>query len=165
MLKSYGRFFVCCALSLFGVTFTNNVLAATSDDTVVIEFKDGTSVEYELQSKPVVTFLASALDVSTDVASAEYDLGKVAGFHFSKTSTGIRDVLNGQQVKISYLTNYQVVLCGASGLRCSLYNAGGYLVSEKQVDTNDFTLSLTGLPDGIYLLKLSNGCSLKFLKK
>lgn len=147
------------------VVSTVCAFATETHDVITIEFKDGTSVEYELLSKPKVYFAPPVMVVTIGNASVEYEIKNVSDFHFSLAATDVREVLEEHRVRISYVSNDLVNILGALACNASLFDIGGHLLRKQKIDTNDYTISLVGLPKGVYLLKLSNGYSLKISKK
>ena len=166
MVKKENSSFLYRLLAVMAfVVSVVSAFAAETHDVITIEFKDGTRVEYELQSKPKVYFAPPVMVVTTENASVEYEIKNVSNFHFSVAATNVREVLEEHRVRMSYVSNDFVNILGALACNVSLFDVGGHLLRKQEIDKNNYTVSLVGLPQGVYLLKLSNGCSLKISKK
>ena len=139
-------------------------IAATAQSQLAIKLVDESVVRFALTDKPAISFEGDQLLVKSDVAEAAYDRTDVAEFYFEPVGTSIGQTTAGQ-LRFSYLDNETVSVEGASeALR--LYDQGGRLL-QAPVSTvgNKQTLSLNGLPAGVYLIKISQQQTIKIFKK
>ena len=102
------------------------------------------------------------LYVDTDKTTATYSLYDVSEYAFGEAATGIRGISttngvsrNGDNIVFHGVDTKKVVVC----------NFGGAIVNADVKGNNGYTtVSLTCLPQGVYIIKVS-GTSVKINKK
>lgn len=120
---------------------------------------------YDLGDKPVLTYSEANLVVKTNIASAEFPLGKVAKYYFAESDpTGIVTT----QGKMGYLfvTEEGVRMTGFEpSLQVKLYTVSGQFLQEYRTsEEGSLEISLKGQPQGVYLIQL-NTTTIKVIKK
>ena len=103
--------------------------------------------------------------MKTNIASAEFPLGKVARYYFAESDpTGVVTT----QGKMGYLfvTEEGVRMLGFEpSLQVKLYTVNGQLIQEyKTSEEGSLEISLNGQPQGLYLIQL-NTTTIKVIKK
>lgn len=131
---------------------------------VNIDFKDATEIQFQLADKPELTFAGDKFVITAGTEVAEYDYATVAGYHFTNVATAIDNVAKGSLV-VRFADNENVVVEGNEAFTASLYDTAGRQLDRKASTGGTATLSLAGQTAGIYVVKLSDGKSFKFLKK
>lgn len=144
-------------------------IAANAEVLIVEQNKEGSQetekTYYNLGDKPVLTYSGANLVVKTNIASAEFPLGKVARYYFSETDpTGVATAQDG--MGYLFVTEEGVRMSGFEPfLPVSLYTVNGQLIQEyKTSEEGSLEISLNGQPQGIYLIKLST-TTIKVIKK
>lgn len=135
--------------------------ASAADDALNLTMKNGTVHSFLLAEKPVITMGDGKLNVTTDNATATYDLYDVSQYAFG-TSTGINDVStsgnfsrNGDNILFGGVEAKNVTVCTLDG---SCVNATVAAIA------NGTTVSLSSLPSGVYIIKAGN-VAIKISKK
>ncbi|MBR0432385.1 MAG: leucine-rich repeat domain-containing protein [Bacteroidaceae bacterium] len=124
---------------------------------VVIWTKDGEKCVYLLKEEPKISFTQEELLIETATMSATYPLSEFRCITYKEDDdnplvTGIMDVEDGNGRFGESLSFVDM----AEGTPVSIYSANGTLVSEFHLSASHRTLSLSGLPQGIYLVKVNN---------
>ena len=144
------------------VAFGFNAPASAADEALNLKMKDGTIHSFILNERPVITMGDGKLYVDTDKTTATYSLYDVNEYAFGEAATGIRGISttkgvsrNGDNIVFHGVDTKKVVVC----------NLGGAIVNADVKGNNGYTtVSLTCLPQGVYIIKVS-GTSVKINKK
>ena len=124
---------------------------------LVVETKDHVKTTYMLSDKPQVTFEGNNLHIVSEKADATYNLLDVLNFTYETQSvTGVSE-LREEPATIDYNNGELVV----SGLKAndavSIYAMDGKLVQQQTASRGGtFRLSLSSLPQGVYIVKVGN---------
>lgn len=159
-MNKIKRLALCVAMT---VAATVGAMAQDSFTYVNIDFKDESMVQFQLADKPELTFANDKLNVTAGTEVASYDYATVAGYHFTSEATAIQSVAKGSLV-VRFTDNENIVIEGNDAFTASLYDTTGRLLDSRSA-TGTATLSLAGQTTGVYVVKLSDGKSFKFLKK
>lgn len=144
------------------VAFGFNATASAADEALNLKMKDGTIHSFILNERPVITMGDGKLYVDTDKTTATYCLYDVSEYAFGEAATGIHGISttngvsrNGDNIVFHGVDTKKVVVC----------NLGGAIVNADVKGNNGYTtVSLTCLPQGVYIIKVS-GTSVKINKK
>lgn len=143
-----------------------STISAMAQDTytyVNIDFKDESVVQFQLADKPELTFADDKLNVTAGTEVASYDYATVAGYHFTNEPTAIDQAVKGSLV-VRFTDNEHIVIEGNDAFTAVLYDTAGHLIDSRRA-AGSATLSLAGQSAGVYVVKVSDGKSFKFLKK
>lgn len=148
--------------------FTLGALATpTGKYCLVIEFKDGQKQEFQLSTRPNISFQGSQFVVAQDKSDVEFSFADVASFSFADTSSGV-NALRQKNLTFSYTDNQNFVINGADG-RTSVEVIGidGKRQSCKVSRPADNTLSvsLVSLRPGVYMVRVNKKQIFKIVKK
>ncbi|MBO4531027.1 MAG: T9SS type A sorting domain-containing protein [Paludibacteraceae bacterium] len=144
-------------------------LAANAQVLIVEQKQEGSQetkkVSYDLGDNPVLTYSGTNLVVKTNIASAEFPLGKVAKYYFAESDpTGVVTT----QGKMGYLfvTEEGVRMVGFEpSIQVKLYTISGQFIQEyKTSEEGSLEINLNGHPQGVYLIQL-NTTTIKVIKK
>lgn len=146
----------------FAVAFGFNATASAADEALNLKMKDGTIHSFILNERPIITMGDGKLYVDTDKTTATYSLYDVNEYAFGEASTGIRGISTTEGVMRN---GDNIVFHGIDAKKVVVCNLGGAVVNADVSSNNsDTTVSLTNLPQGIYIIKVS-GTSVKINKK
>ena len=151
--------------------FTFSALTfAQKKDVLGIFMKDGTSVYFLLEEKPLITFENSDVKVVSSTDEAVLERSQVARFEFvAEIPTGIEDIEEVEE-KIARekfeLTRNAIHLSGLTpGCKVQLFSIGGQSILATAANENGaVTISTDSLPAGIYLVNY-NEITIKFIKQ
>lgn len=137
------------------------VSASASDEALNLKMKDGSVHSFILARKPVVTMGDGKLNVTTDAATATYNLYDVSEYTFGD-ATGIASV----KTQTGFSRNGDnLVFHGVDTGKVRVYSLAGVAVrAEVCNDNGDAVVSLANLQRGVYIIKAS-GISIKINKK
>lgn len=143
------------------------IAAPTGKYCLVIEFKDGQKQEFQLSTRPNISFQGSQFVVAQDKSDVEFAFADVANFSFADTSSGV-NALRQKNLTFSYTDNQNFMINGADG-RTSVEVIGidGKRQSCKVSRPADNTLSvsLVSLRPGVYMVRVNKKQIFKIVKK
>lgn len=150
-------------LLLFFSLLSLPLMAQTAGNaTLVLWHRDGTTTDVALYTQPQVTFTADKLLVSSPVLNLEFPADEILRFTYKGEGTGIGTL----QTEADYsredgrLVFHNVMASDA----VAVYTSGGIRVPVSLArQGSDAVLSLSQLPQGVYLLKV-NGRTSKFTR-
>lgn len=137
---------------------------STTQKYLVVDFKDERTVEFELADKPVLTFADSKFTVTEGTEVTSYDFDTVVGYHFTSTPTDIGTATKGS-LSVRFTDNETIVIEGNEAFSASVYDTAGRAIDSQSTAGGSVSLSLAGQPQGVYVVKVSDGKSFKLLKK
>jgi hypothetical protein len=123
-------------------------LAFANGSALLITLKDGRKAGYILSEKPSVTLGDSRMIIKVKDASTEYNVADVSTFTFIDASeyTGIEQLSQG-----STKFEYRNGTIKAEGATIQVFTLDG-----KQLKNGVSTVSLSGQPNGVYVVKMNN---------
>lgn len=127
-------------------------MAADKAEALLIQTKDGQTVSYSLTARPVVTFEATDLVLTTTEVSVKYPLADVKDITFGSNSSAI-DVMNAD---IAFTINGdQIVAQGlGKGDRLQVYGIDGKVIANAGIDAEGTAKAdISSLGHGIYVVK------------
>jgi len=153
-----SRFFVALA----AILMISQVAAAES---LVVTFNDDSTVRFDLNERPAVTFDESRMYVVGETVEADYSLEEVKKFTFSSLTDAIDPVVLGE-TRLTYLDSESVSVSGlGSGAEVSLYSLSGQKIAAAAADASGYvTFSLSACPRGVYFISITNGKSFKIIR-
>ncbi len=136
---------------------------AQDNATLVLWLSDGTKTDIEVSQLPQIKFENDKVIITSSVLNMEYKAEEVLRFTYKGEGTAISPIHdeagvsqeNGRLVFHGISSANQVSVYSTNGMRIpvSLSNNGGF-----------YSLSLSTIPTGVYILKV-NGKTSKFTKK
>lgn len=136
--------------------------SATAQD-LVIKGKDGSSIDLNLTDLRKITFSAGNMVTRySDGTYSEYALSTIGRLAFEET-TGMSaiEIMDGH-LAYSAQTGTALVT-NSEGEVLIVYSISGKIALQKKITSEQETVDLSGLSNGIYLLKL-NGVTIKIVK-
>ncbi len=132
----------------------------------VFEFKDNSKVTFAIMDKPILSFEKGIVKVGTEKLTAEYILADINKFYFSDFSTNVEGVY-AKDVKFVFTTADEVTVYGAdSNAEIIICDATGKVLSADVVPCADCVkINTAAFPRGIYIIKIGQEHTAKFVKK
>lgn len=162
-------FTICVALLGMAFGFGASAQEAIEPVTVVkVNTKDGGITRFRLPSKPVVTVSGDKLVVTADeLESLELYRSEVSHIDFEQDWTGALDSskLDVNDFTFSYVDNATVMMAGPALTRADLFDVAGHKLATAVTDDGNLTLSLAGLPAGVYIVAPDCHKAVKIVKK
>jgi hypothetical protein len=84
------------------------------------------------------------------------------------TKTGIEDVANGTADNLTAMPSVAseaVLVKDGKATKVSLYNINGLRIKEAEMNEGQVTLTVNGLPKGVYILRTNTNRVTRFIKK
>lgn len=135
--------------------------ASAADDALNLTMKNGTVHSFILAEKPVITMGDGKLNVTTDNATATYDLYDVSQYTFG-TPTGIKGVSVAGKIS---RTGDNILFGGVEAKNITVCTLDGSSVNANvSADATGTTVSLSALPAGVYIVKVGS-IAIKISKK
>lgn len=153
-------------LSLLLLTFSA-LSFAQKKDVLGIFMKDGTSVYFLLEEKPLITFENTDVKVVSSTDEAVLERSQVDHFEFvNEIPTAIEDVEEELDREKFELTRNAIHLSGLTpGCKVQLFSIGGQSILVTSANENGaVTISIDSLQAGIYLVNY-NEITIKFIKQ
>mgnify|MGYP003520215629 FL=1 len=146
------------------IALTASLFSLNADaQNLVIKGKDGSSKDLDLENLRKITFSKGNMVATyTDKTYSEYAISTIGKLAF-ETGTGMNaiGIMDGHLAYSSQTGDAYVT--GSKGSTLSVYNISGRVVLKQAITTDAENIDLSGLQDGIYLLKL-NGVTVKTRK-
>ena len=142
-------------------------VVVSASDAVTILQKDGKSFSYAFNEKPVVTFSANSLILTTAQVKVEYPISNIKKISFSDTQSDPETVVEAVNADPELeFDNYTVNISGAkAGTLISLIGPDGKILNSYKTDSEgNVSFSIDELPDGLYIIA-SDNLTCKILKK
>lgn len=153
-------------LSLLLLTFSA-LTFAQEKDVLGIFMKDGTSVYFLLEEKPLITFENSNVKVVSSTDEAVFERSQVDCFEFvDEIPTAIEEVEEEFNREKCELSSNAIYLSGLTpGCKVQLFSIGGQsILAASANEDGTVTISIDSLPAGIYLVNY-NVNTIKFIKQ
>lgn len=124
--------------------------------TLVIWQKDGSKVYYNLDESPKTTFTPEELVMTTSTAVIKYPLANILRYTYETEATNIGE-MKSPNIGIKQNGDELIVVGLPLGKSITVFSADGkQLMSKRSDGSNRLTLSLSGLPAGVYVIKAEN---------
>ena len=132
---------------------------------LVVETKDHVQTTYMLAEKPEVRFEGLNLRVVSAKADVTYKLADILRFTYEKRSvTGVSE-LRDNPAAVDYQDGQLVISGIKAGAVVGVYSLDGKLVQQlKAQKSGTYRLSLSALPQGVYIVKADNA-TYKIMKR
>ncbi len=141
-------------------------LWATSEKALIVELQNGSKTEFLLSGKPELTFTNQVLQIAVKGSISSFEIGNVKQFYFDDASTGIESI-SSNGLRIVSKDDNLIIIEGIDGDdKINLYSLNGEMMSSpSEISGNRAEVPLVSLPQGIYLIKISNKQTFKIYRK
>ena len=136
-----------------------------ANTTLVVELTNGQTANYLLMDKPVLTIEGTRLNIKTEAVQTAYERNIVKQFYFIGESTGVKEVSKNALVYRQTDANHLEISGLSPNDRVAIYNTSGIQMGSVSRDNDKAVVSLSGLQEGIYLVKIGNSQTIKFVRK
>lgn len=136
---------------------------AQDNATLVLWLSDGTKTDIEVSQLPQIKFENDKVIITSSVLNMEYKAEEVLRFTYKGEGTAISPIQDEASVSQE---NGRLVFHGISSAnQVSVYSTNGTRIPVSLSNNGGFySLSLSTIPTGVYILKV-NGKTSKFTKK
>ena len=136
-----------------------------TDTSLVVELTNGQTANYLLQDKPTLTMDGTQLKIATATVQASYERAEVKRFYFTTESTSVNEIVKNAMVYRQIDANH-LEISGLSGdERITVCDMAGRTVGAISQTNGTALISLNRHPSGVYLIKVGNSQTIKFIKK
>lgn len=140
---------------------------AWAQNAIVVCQNDGTMAKFAFTEKPVVTYSAGELVMTTNKTSVQYPMNRLLKIYFdvAEVPDGIDvEVTQPEDVQFAFRDGALVVSGGEAGAIVNLYRLDGVPAGQFRLDGNGSVTIPTGsLNKGLYIVKTKQ-VSFKFRK-
>ena len=137
--------------------------SAIECNTLLVELRDGSTVNFLLADKPKITFTAQLMSIVSETFSMDFDRSNVKMYRFvcDDFSTSVETPVESK----AKVENNTLLLSGVNdGTAIVIYNANGMVVKQAAAVDGNCSVSLDGLATGAYIVTFNN-TTFKFLKR
>lgn len=153
-------------LLLMMLSAVTSVLRASDFlSTLIVQTKSGSETAFFLKDKPQVRFEGANLKVSSSAGDVTFALNDVLRFTYAKTDpAGINETID-EKTGVKMQDDVLVISQLKAGTVVNVYSLDGKLVRQLNAHrSGTYRLSLTQLPQGLYLVKADH-VTYKILKR
>ena len=141
---------------------------AWAQNAIVVCQKDGTVARFAFTEKPVVTYSAGELMMTTNKTSVQYPINRLLKIYFdvAEVPDGIKDVevSRSEDVQFAFRDGALIISGGEAGAAVNLYRLNGVAAGQFRLDSNgSVTISTDRLSRGVYIVNTKQ-FSFKFRK-
>ena len=140
---------------------------AWAQNTIVVCQNDGTMAKFAFTEKPVVTYSAGELVMTTNKTSVQYPMNRLLKIYFdvAEVPDGIDvEVTQPEDVQFAFRDGALIISGGEAGAAVNLYRLNGVAAGQFRLDSNgSVTISTERLSRGVYIVKTKQ-FSFKFRK-
>ncbi len=138
-------------------------LSASDTTTLFIQVRDGSTRQYLLSSKPVITFQDNLCHVNGDGVSADFDMADIEYVKILENSS-VSETINDIKIDLRD-PNFVKIFGLPEGENITLYNLNGFILKEAKSDSFGFCeLEIHDLSTGVYIIT-SKKSTFKIYKK
>lgn len=156
--------------ALFATMSVCGTFATTATGTMLLQLKNGESIRFELQSRPVVSFSADSIYLKSAavVAALPYAYNDIAKMEFEDVATSI-DTVDKKSASFGFvMKDAETIKIYGEDIKqwnIAAYTTYGKTLPVKTIaDSNSVVISLEGVASGVYVIRV-NGKSYKIYKK
>ena len=130
---------------------------------MVVETASGNEV-FTLENLKQITFNGTTVNIEqTDGTTSSASMGSIERIYFSDLSS-IADINAQGGNLVEYLSFDEIAINSEAGSTVAIYSLTGAQLLTRRIDTQGETISIAGLPQGIYIVK-ANGRTTKIIKR
>lgn len=155
---------VCFIILVFSIVHTY------ADNTMLVVLQsNGNTMSYVLSSKPIITVSDSVLKIttSTNTSSLEIHVKEIDKFFFSEAPSSV-DKVRDKEIRFIRTSDDELKIIGLEGTKTNIFvcdmNGKQSKVNCTPIDSG-IKLLFSSCPSGVYIVKINNLESFKFIKK
>lgn len=147
---------------LFIISFISLATAATAQH-MVVETASGNEV-FTLENLKQITFDGTTVNIEqSDGTKSSASMGDIERIYFSAPSS-IADINAQDNNLVEYLAHDEIAINSEGGSTVAIYSLTGTQLLTRRIGAQGETVSITSLPQGIYIVK-ANGRTTKIIKR
>ena len=147
---------------LFIISFIAIAGTATAQH-MVVETAGGNEV-FTLDNLKQITFNGTTVNIEqTDGTKSSASMGNIKRIYFDDMSS-IADMPAQSGNLVEYISFDEIAINSEAGSTVAIYSLTGARLLTRRIDTQGEAVSITGLPQGIYIVK-ANGRTTKIIKR
>ena len=135
------------------------------DTSLVVELTNGQTANYLLQDKPTLTVAGTQLKIATATVQASYERSEVKKFYFTTESTSVNEIVKNAFVYKQTDANHLEISGLSEDERITVCDMAGRTMGTVSQTNGAALISLSGHQRGVYLIKVGNSQTIKFIKK
>lgn len=149
-------------LALAASVMVSQVAAA---EYLEVSFRDGTTVSFDLNDRPVVSLGESLMTIKSGTVEVEYKSDTVRTFAIREGS-GVSEAVRQGEIRLIYRERDRVSVTGLDcGVTVFLYSTNGRMEASAVADeAGDISFNLESYPKGAYIISTNNGQSFKIIR-
>lgn len=155
--------YIFAALAVIASAFSAS--AQDYDYTLLVNTKEGNTVEFAFKYYPVATFDGDEVVIASDnnIEDIRYNMGDIENFTFKKAPSGVQNV-NAADLRVKVTKEYMTVEGLEANAEVKLYNANGAMVAAATANAAGYVnIDLTGLGAGVFVAAMP-GNTFKFIR-
>ena len=130
---------------------------------MVVETAGGNEV-FTLDNLKQITFNGTTVNIEqSNGAKSSASMGNIKRIYFDDMSS-IADINAQSGDLVEYLSHDDIAINSEAGSTVAIYSLTGAQLLTRRIDTQGETISIAGLPQGIYIVK-ANGRTTKIIKR
>ena len=130
---------------------------------MVVETAGGNEV-FTLDNLKQITFNGTTVNIEqSNGAKSSASMGDIKRIYFDDMSS-IADINAQGGDLVEYLSHDDIAINSEAGSMVTVYSLTGAQLLTRRIDTQGETISIAGLPQGIYIVK-ANGRTTKIIKR
>ena len=131
---------------------------------MVVEMTDSNNQVVKLESLQQITFDGTIVNIEqTDGTKSSTSMGDIERIYFGDLSS-IADMPAHSENLVEYLTTDEIAINSETGSTVVIYGLTGTQLLTRRIDTQGEAISISGLPQGIYIVK-ANERTTKIIKR
>lgn len=131
---------------------------------MVVEMTDSNNQVVKFESLRQITFNGTTVNIEqTNGTKSSASMGDIERIYFGDLSS-IADMPAHSENLVEYLTTDEIAINSKAGSMVTIYNLTGTQLLTRRIDAEGETISISGLPQGIYIVK-ANGRTTKIIKR
>ena len=131
---------------------------------MVVEMTDSNNQVVKLESLRQITFNGTTVNIEqTDGTKSSTSMGNIGRIYFGDLSS-IADMPAHSENLVEYLTTDEIAINSEAGSTVAIYNLTGMEMIIRRINAQGETISIAGLPQGIYIVK-ANEKTTKIIKR
>ena len=159
-------------LFVFSAFVTLSAWCQKEYSTLVVELNDGSRVDYVLSQKPTISMVNNAVCITTGDNGMEVTYPSIEvkrlNLEVYDPAKDIEEIpFPENMLKVKYVDGQRVVISGTLPSDCiSIYNLNGQkLPDHVETVEGETSVNIASLPQGIYMIRVSDKQTFKILKQ
>lgn len=139
-------------------------IAHAQSQFMVMTLNSGYSLMFDLDQKPIVTYLSDIITISTENDVVEYSLRDIRNIIYEGIEDGVKGPSASSNIRITHYVSYIKIEGMPINETLYLYGIDGKIIKKMKPSSDICTIFISDLTTGIYIIKLGN-ISYKFIRK